>query len=193
MESQNVQNQVLHLKNQVWSLSLVALPRKPNKDLSVLGTCMCWLCMACLLSFIHCHYEHWAKEDTKCHQLQSAVMGSRGFCALKFYINSKSLTLNLKKYMLSLIPNSTSFYNLVFDIQCHLRPQVAYIIGIGCLHLSKPGVAFYFNCVVFHSLKTWKRSLFFSVSCDNLHSFTVHNFRIVSEKPQVCYYTKIEN
>ena len=81
-------------------------------------------------------YEHWAKEDTKCHQLQSAVMGSCGFCALKFYINSKSLTLNLKKYMLSLIPYSASFYNLIFDIQCHLRPQVAYIIGIGCLHLK---------------------------------------------------------
>ena len=60
-----------------------------------------------------------------------------GFSAFKFYINSKSLRLNLKKYLLGLIPNSASFYNFVFDIQCHLSPQLAYFIGIGCLHLTR--------------------------------------------------------
>ena len=91
------------------------------------GACHWWLCLesqtktyrfwvhACVGYAWHffshlftVFYEHQAKEDTKCHQLQSAVMGSCGFCALKFYINSKSLTLNLKNYMLSLIPNSAS-------------------------------------------------------------------------------------
>ena len=63
-------------------------------------------------------------------------MGSGEFRASKFDINSKSLKLNLKKHALTFIPIFASFYIFCFYIQCHLRPQVAYLIGIGCLHLS---------------------------------------------------------
>ena len=41
--------------------------------------------------------------------------------------------------MLTFIPIFASFYILCFYIQCHLRPQVAYLIGIGCLHLRHIG------------------------------------------------------
>jgi hypothetical protein len=107
-----------------------------NKDLLVLSTYMGWLCMVCLLSLLIVIYEHWAKEDTKSHQFQSAIMGSCDFCAFKFYISSKSLRLNLKKYSLNSIPISASFYNFVFDKQCQLGSELAYSIGITCLHFS---------------------------------------------------------
>ena len=91
-----------------------------------------WYVFSHLLSVT---YEHWAKEDTEAHQLQSAIMGSRDFWAFELYINSKSLSSKLKRYSLSLIPNSTLFYNFIFDIQWHLRPQLICFIGNGCLHL----------------------------------------------------------
>ena len=75
------------------------------------------------------------RRTPKDHQVQSAVMSSGGFWAFEFHINSKSMRFNLKKYALSFIPIFASFYIFCFHIQYHLRPQLAHLIGIGCLHL----------------------------------------------------------
>ena len=134
------QNDSSALGGHFWVLHLnlahrwLALPRKPNKKWSVLGdACVGYKWHVCS-QFTHCYLVTLGKGGHRNPPNLECGFGLQWFRAFEFHINSKSLRLKFEKYALSFIPILHHSTHSVFAYNVITR---AYLIGIGCLHLSQ--------------------------------------------------------